>query len=163
MRPFPGLLTLAVTFAAGIMLTTLVLLAPALVLANDKAPVTPSGNAPASTPGHPPCSCSEQPPSLKLWPRPKLADAQPRLDVTDELATLEAVHLALTEVGDGASYVWHRREGWLSGVVKPTASFKDPAGRVCRHIELSLAAGTRTARTEGVACRLDNGRWRLEG
>jgi hypothetical protein len=140
------------TFAAGVVLTALVLLAPALVHATDK-----------KQPSAAPCACEQQPPAFKPWSRPKLAEAKPQLDLTDELATLEAVHLALTEVGDGSSYVWHRRDGWLSGIVKPTASFKDARGRVCRHIELSLAAGEHKGRTEGVACRLEDGRWALEG
>ena len=60
------------------------------------------------------------------------------LDENDEIAALEAIRVALTEVGDGGTYVWHREHGRLSGIVQPTASFKDPAGRVCRHIVLIM-------------------------
>jgi surface antigen len=87
----------------------------------------------------------------------------PSLDARDEMAALEAVHLALSEIGDGASYVWHQRDGRLSGIISPTSSFKDPKGRVCRHIVMSLTAGRSTARTEGIACRLADRSWRLEG
>jgi surface antigen len=59
--------------------------------------------------------------------------------------------------------VWHRNNGRLSGVVHPTLSFKDAAGRVCRHIVLVLTTGYRRGRVEGVACRLADGRWQLEG
>ena len=52
--------------------------------------------------------------------------------------------MALTEVGDGGSYVWRRSHGRLSGIVQPTASFKDPGGRVCRHIVLTMTVGTAT-------------------
>ena len=45
----------------------------------------------------------------KLWPKPSLAELKATLDDTDAIATLEAVQMALTEVGDGATYVWHRR------------------------------------------------------
>lgn len=85
------------------------------------------------------------------------------LDEDDEIAALEAIRVALTEVGDGSSYVWHRRSGQLSGLVQPTQSFKDPAGRVCRHLIVILSAGQRSGRFEGTACRLASGRWQLEG
>jgi hypothetical protein len=87
----------------------------------------------------------------------------PRLDASDEIAALEALQLALTEVGDGAAYVWHRRKGELSGIVQPTASFKDARGNVCRHIVVVLSSGRRSKRTEGVACRLASGVWQLGG
>jgi surface antigen len=85
------------------------------------------------------------------------------LDADDEIAALEAIRVALTEVGDGSSYVWHRRTGQLSGLVQPTQSFKDAAGRVCRQLIVILSAGQRSGRFEGTACRLTSGRWQLEG
>ena len=142
---------------------------------------TGSGNPGSGRPPEP------QPESRRLWPRPKFAGAQPdtqpyiqpgtpsgsrstappeagaRLDDRDEIAALEAVHLALTEVGDGSTYVWHGRSGRLSGVVTPTASFKDASGKVCRHIVVALSADSYSRSTEGVACRLGNGGWQLEG
>ena len=39
------------------------------------------------------------------------------LDEDDEIAALEAIRVALTEVSDGASYVWHRRHGRLGGTI----------------------------------------------
>ena len=81
---------------------------------------------------------------------------------SDEIAALEAVRIALTEVGDGGAYVWRRRHGSLSGVVMPTVSFKD-GGRVCRHIRLLLTRGGRVGTAEGIACRLADGRWQFEG
>jgi surface antigen len=95
--------------------------------------------------------------------KPKFADATAGLDENDEIAALEAIRVALTEVGDGSTYVWHRTHGRLSGIVQPTVSFKDPAGRVCRHILLIMTVGTATGRAEGIACRLANGRWQLDG
>jgi surface antigen len=96
-------------------------------------------------------------------PRSKLADQSPRLDASDEIAALDAIGLALREVADGSSFVWHRHHGRLSGVVQPTASFKDAAGRVCRHIVVVLTTGARTGRAEGIACRLADGHWQLDG
>jgi hypothetical protein len=111
------------------------------------------------------CNCPTPGKGLRenLGPRPKYAEARPHLDASDEVAALEALHLTLAEVGDGAFYVWHGRDGQLSGVVQPTASFKDARGRICRHVVLLLSSGPLTKRTEGMACRLDNGAWQLEG
>lgn len=86
-----------------------------------------------------------------------------RFDEADEIATLEAIRLALSEVGDGGTYAWYRESGLLNGVVSPTSSFKDRSGRVCRHIVVILSAGPQTGRLEGVACRAADGRWVLEG
>lgn len=99
----------------------------------------------------------------KLWPRPSLADLKSTLDDTDAVATLEAVQMALTEVGDGATYVWHRRHGRLSGAIQPTSSFKDSGGMICRHLVLALTSGSYSRKAEGIACRQRNGVWYLEG
>ena len=85
------------------------------------------------------------------------------LNEEDEIAALEAIRVALSEVGDGASYVWHRRYGQLGGLVQPTHSFIDAHGRVCRRIIVILSAAMRSGRIEGTACRLAGGRWQLEG
>ncbi|NJM54921.1 MAG: hypothetical protein HC841_02455 [Verrucomicrobiae bacterium] len=85
------------------------------------------------------------------------------LDETDQFAALESVQFALSEVGDGATYVWHRHNGRISGVVQPQSSFKTATGEVCRVIQVTLASGTRSKTAEGVACRLPSGQWRLEG
>ncbi len=85
------------------------------------------------------------------------------LTESDRVAALENVQYALSELGDGASYVWHRGHGKLSGVVQPTQSFVDAKGRVCRHVIVLLSAGEKSRRTEAVACRLENGVWRLDG
>ncbi len=158
MRPFPGPLAFALAIASSALLGCFLILAPALVHATDKAPKKPDAAV---------CSCPDSE-NARPWPRPKFADAMPpdglpTLDTTDKIATLEAVHLALSQLGDGASYVWHRRNGRISGVISPTVSFKDAQGRVCRHIIMTLTAGTNTARTEGVACRMADKSWRLEG
>jgi surface antigen len=120
--------------------------------AGDAAPAAPAPYARPATqqPARPPA-------------QPQSDGRDIHLDENDEIAALEAIRVALTEVADGSSYVWHRRHGQLSGLVQPTASFKDPSGKVCRHIILILTAGLRTGRAEGIACRLANGRWQLDG
>jgi len=167
MRPFPGPLAFALALFSSGLLAGILFLAPGGVHATDKAPAPAPAQSPPKQPDAANCTCPESE-NAKPWPRPKFADAMPsdampRLDSSDRAATLEAVHTALSELGDGASYIWHRRNGRLSGVVNPTASFKDAKGRVCRHLVMTLTAGSRTARTEGVACRMADRSWRLEG
>ena len=85
------------------------------------------------------------------------------LDERDELATLHAIHMALQMVGDGGAYVWHRENGLLDGVVRPTTSFKSADGSVCRHIIIELNSGRYSRKAEGIACRDAHGRWSLSG
>lgn len=148
--------------ASAMFFAGIAFIGPGAAQAQDRqeaqAPPSPGLSAPSCT-----CPNERKPDSLKLWPRPKLAGAKPDFDRQDELAALEAVHVALTEVGDGSTYVWHRPGGVLSGVVQPTASFKDGRGQVCRHLVIVLTAGTYTRKTEGVACRMTTGVWQLEG
>lgn len=97
--------------------------------------------------------------------QPATAPAVPLrpLDEKDEIAALERIQYALSEVGDGNTYVWRRWHGLLSGAIHPKSSFKDPSGRVCRQLIVLLTTGKRTSRMEGKACRLESGRWQLEG
>lgn len=94
-----------------------------------------------------------------LHPAPSDAAA---LNESDEIAALESVQLALTEIADGSSYIWHRNHGRLSGIVKPVSSFKDAKGSVCRYAVVVLSNPDTTKRTEIVACRLPTGIWQLE-
>jgi surface antigen len=84
-------------------------------------------------------------------------------DGIDEIAVLEAVHLALTEVPDGATYLWQRRGGGVRGTVRLTSSFLDPGARVCRHLVLVVVRGPTAKRTEGIACREPDRSWTLGG
>jgi hypothetical protein len=112
-------------------------------------------------PAPPSCTCPNPQQAPSASPRPKYAAHD--LDDGDEIAALEAVGAALNDVADGASYVWHRGNGRLSGMAQPTSSFKDAAGRVCRHLVVMLSTEARAGRTEGIACRLADGSWQLGG
>ena len=81
----------------------------------------------------------------------------------DEMAALTSVQHALSSVADGATYVWHRHNGRISGLVKPTSSFKSGEGAICRHVIVLMTSGQLTKKTEGVACRGPNGVWSLDG
>lgn len=107
------------------------------------------------------CSC----PELRRLPPPNVSNpaATFTLNELDEIATLNALHIGLTEVPDGANFVWRRSHGRLSGTVRPLFSFKNAKGEVCRHVVVTLRAGDRTRTVEGAACREPNGRWVLEG
>ncbi len=89
-------------------------------------------------------------------------DGRP-LDRGDEMAALSSVQHALSSTADGATYVWHRNNGRISGLVQPTASFKSVDGGICRHVVVMMTTGNKTRKTEGVACRLANGVWSLDG
>jgi hypothetical protein len=110
------------------------------------------------------CRCGEamaspeQPP-----PDPLLRVIRPKLGSLDEIAALQAVHVGLTDAADGATFVWVRPHGRLGGTVRPTASFKDAEGRVCRHLVVTLKSGTYVRAAEGIACRQPDGSWALEG
>lgn len=86
----------------------------------------------------------------------------PRND-SDIAAALESVQFALSNVGDGGTYVWRRSGSKLSGVIQPTRSFRNAKGTVCRFLFMLVSRGVKTAKAEGIACRLDDGRWNLEG
>jgi surface antigen len=109
----------------------------------------------------PGCSCPNS--AAQKPTKPKFADLKTPLDESDEIAALESVQFALSEVADGSSYVWHRSNGRLSGVVKPLTSFKDGSGSVCRHVLVVLNSTDLTKKTEVVACRLTGGVWQLDG
>jgi hypothetical protein len=128
-----------------------------------------SGNGTCTCPGATPAEDPAE--RARRWPKPALADHVPpaprppeqklQLDDTDEIAAFEALHLGLTEVADGATYIWHRTNGRLSGAIQPTKSFKSANGQICRHIVVSLSSGTMHRRTEGIACRAATGVWNL--
>lgn len=107
------------------------------------------------------CTCPE---ARKKSTRPKFADlTEGQLDTSDEAAALESVQFALSRVADKQTYVWHRDNGHLSGIVQPTSSFRNAEGRVCRHLIVLLTTGDKTKKTEGIACRGEAGVWSLEG
>ncbi len=85
------------------------------------------------------------------------------LGTADQRAALEAINYALMEVADGSTFVWRRHTGILRGVVRPTSSFRDDEGRVCRHIVLALSLGEFRKKVEGIACRTETGVWSLSG
>ena len=91
------------------------------------------------------------------------AELRAKLDGNDRAIALNALQVALSELGDGAQLVWQRPSRELTGVIKPVSAFRDDEGRVCRHLTYSLSLGTYVRQVEGVACREPNGAWSLAG
>lgn len=142
--------------ACGLTAFTLV---TAIFYSSDFAAAEPAV-APAP-PAAPSCSCPNS--GAQKATKPKFAGLQRPLDESDEIAALQSVQYALSEVADGSSYIWHRSNGRISGVVKPLSSFKDQQGSVCRHVLVVLNSSDTTKKTEAVACRLAGGVWQLDG
>lgn len=95
--------------------------------------------------------------------QPGLSELKARLDRSDRAAAMQALELALSELGDGVTLVWQRPERGLVGRIKPVSAFRDGQGRVCRHVLYSLTLGTYQRQIEGVACREQDGSWSLAG
>lgn len=152
MQQFQCFSTLAASAAVAATCVAMVFLSSELAFAAEASKPGPRDQTGS-------CTCPGQ--GASPWARPRYADF--KLDERDEIAALESVQYALSEVGDGSSYVWHRHHGKLSGLVQPTSSFKAADGSVCRHVVLVLSSATRSRKAEGVACRGQNGLWRLEG
>lgn len=183
MRQHTSLFPAAAASALAFTMAAIIFIAPGFALAAEsKSNKTQSSSKPHATTAPKPnpatetqsqpktgentCGCPQQ--KEKLWSRPKFAEMPPvsqpvMLDESDEIAALESVQFALSEVGDGASYIWHRNNGHLSGMVQPVTSFKDGQGQICRHVIVLLTSGINSKKTEGVACRLTTGQWKLEG
>ena len=138
-----GSLAASTAAAAFLFLTTL--------LATDTTRAEPS--TPASRP-----EVFGSPPTARALPA-----FPPRIEPGDATAALEAIEIALTQAGDGATYVWQRGNGRLTGSVRPTSTFRDADRRMCRHIEMQVQLGAHARRTEGIACRSADGVWELEG
>lgn len=94
---------------------------------------------------------------------PIVPEMKAALEPGDEIAVLDAVEIALTQAGDGATYVWRHGNGRLDGAIRVSHTFRDAQGRVCRHLEMMLNSGTYMRKREGAACRAADGVWVLEG
>ncbi len=81
----------------------------------------------------------------------------------DEIAALEVVQVALSSVEDGVDFTQKWKDKRIQAVIRPTQSFKDNRGRVCRHVMIWLHSGTLAKAAEGIACRQRDGVWSLEG
>lgn len=84
-----------------------------------------------------------------------------RLNDADRITALNALKIALDEVGDGGTFTWSKAQRQLKGIIKPTSAFRDGDGRVCRHVIYALRLADYTKQIETIACRQPDGRWKL--
>jgi surface antigen len=106
------------------------------------------------------------PPRLEgvvLEQAPTFAELRARLDEDDRRTALRALHVALSEVGDGAAFVWRKSSRELQGVIKPLSVFRDSEGRICRHLSYALSLGQYRKEIEAIACRETDGNWTVAG
>jgi surface antigen len=94
---------------------------------------------------------------------PSLNELKTQLHRGDRAVALQALQMALTELGDGMTLVWRRQESHLVGRIKAISAFRDDQGRVCRHVIYTLALGAYERKIEGDACREEDGSWSLLG
>lgn len=94
-------------------------------------------------------------------PTRSLAKLRSQLDRNDQLIAMRALHLALSQVPDGGTFVWRKRSRSLKGLIKPTRAFRNAKGQVCRHVIYALSLGRYIKRIEGIACRTQDGSWHL--
>ena len=92
-----------------------------------------------------------------------VSELRSRLNGSDRAVAMNALDVALNELGDGATLVWKREARALAGVIRPVAAFRDDHGRICRHLIYSLSFGNYARQVEGVACRGKDGVWSLQG
>ena len=91
-----------------------------------------------------------------------LTKLRAKLRPADEYATLNALLIALSRVGDGQTYIWGRPKRQLRAFITPTSSFRDEKGTICRQIVVSLALGSYMKRIETTACRAKDRSWQLQ-
>ncbi len=76
--------------------------------------------------------------------------------------TLSAIRHALRQVADGSSYRWHHKRSRLTGRIRPTSTYFNTSGQLCRHIYISLSYITAHKNSQALACRNKNGQWTLK-
>ncbi len=100
-------------------------------------------------------------PAPQKNPIRQLAELRSKLDQKDQVIAMRALQLALSQLPDGGTFVWQKKSRSLKGLIKPTRAFRNTDGQVCRHVIYALVLGRYTKQIEGIACRLENGRWQL--
>ncbi len=89
-------------------------------------------------------------------------DALPvKLKLDDRVAALQAIQFTLDEVGDGATYLWHRKDGELHGYREAGCLLSRRQRPRLPQAQLALTVGDFSREVEGVACRAEDKRWLL--
>lgn len=148
MRTFPGARS-APLLAAALFL--------AAIPAQAGSAIAASGLAGPQRPNPPPSHKVAREPAESL----SLPELRARLDRSDRVAALHALHMALNNTADGGTFIWKKDDRGLKGVIKPTNAFRNAYGQVCRHVIYAISLGRYRKQIEFVACREAGDRWRL--
>ena len=92
----------------------------------------------------------------------KFSQLRARLRPADKHATLYALQIALSRVGDGQTYIWGRPKRKLRAFITPVKSYRADNGNICRNVVVSLALGSYLKRIKATACRASDKRWQLQ-
>ncbi|MCF6199491.1 MAG: hypothetical protein L3J67_08855 [Hyphomicrobiaceae bacterium] len=85
-----------------------------------------------------------------------------KLRPADEYATLYAMQIALSRVGDGQTFIWSRPKRQLRALITPLSSWRHVNGSICRKISVSLVLGTTLKHMETIACRNKKRVWQMQ-
>lgn len=143
--------------ARALHLATLVFMAIAFGSLSPFARAEPASEIPEQTG----MMATATPPAPEQNPSRSLAELRSNLDRTDQMVALRALHLALSQVPDGGTFVWRKKSRSLKGMIRPSKAFRNADGNICRHIIYALVLGRYTKQIEGIACRQEDGRWQL--
>ena len=134
-------------------------LAIACSAAQPTAPVSPaSAIAPVDISA---ASQPATPPTPQANPARELSQLKALLGHRDRVIAMRSLHIALTQVPDGGTFVWRKKSRSLEGVIRPSKPFRNRNGQICRHVIYALALGSYAKQVEGIACRQKDGRWQL--
>ena len=143
--------------AGALHLATFLFAATTLGLFSPSAFAEPTSESPDQTG----LTATSAPPAPEQNPVRRLAELRSKLDSRDQVVALRALHMALSQVPDGGTFVWRKKSRSLKGMIKPTKAFRNADGQVCRHVIYALVLGRYTKQIEGIACRQNDGRWQL--
>ena len=143
--------------ARALPLTTFLLAATVMGHSSASAIAAPANE----TAGQAGLTATATPTAPEQNPVRRLAELRSKLDHKDQMVAMRALHLALSQVPDGGTFVWRKKSRSLKGMIKPSKAFRNADGQICRHIIYALVLGRYTKQIEGIACRQDDGRWQL--
>jgi surface antigen len=85
-----------------------------------------------------------------------------KMDCHDQGDHKRTAQSALENQKMGATSSWANPDSGHSGSVTPTRTWQRDDGRYCREFEQTVQIDGRSERATGIACRQDDGTWRME-
>jgi surface antigen len=85
------------------------------------------------------------------------SDVGRSLDRADRLAMEHATQQTLERVPSGRTATWRNTETGHSGTIKPTRSFSQAGGQLCREYQQTILVGGQMQEAYGTACRQPDG------